>query len=376
MLRINASESYWKATFVDNYPDCVARYDRQYKHLYVNQAILNETGLTEADLIGKSNREVGIPNGEEVNKWEQTIQQIFISGQPGIHYTHYHFPFGTRYYHTRFIPEFTPTGEIASVLAITREITESRNFQKKLQKSRNRLKEKNKELNQLNISLDNFFYIVAHDLQSPLHNLQTLVQFLQKETNESQRVELLLSFQQSLGKLLQTVGGLTDTITLRDQPGLIKQLAFQPLLNEVLAELLETEKGLPGTIEADFSRAETIHYPEAYLQSIIKNLVSNALKYRSPERPLQLIINTRRERRFILLSVTDNGIGIDLERHQDKLFQPFKRFTSHADGKGLGLHILKSLVEKNGGHIEIESQLDDGTSFLVYLAEYPAPEIN
>jgi signal transduction histidine kinase len=103
----------------------------------------------------------------------------------------------------------------------------------------------------------------------------------------------------------------------------------------------------------------------SYVQSILYNLVSNAIKYRSPDRPLQIDVHTFPEGGFICLEVKDNGLGIDLEKNQQKMFGMYKRFHKQIPGKGLGLHLVKTQIEAVGGSIAVESEKGKGTTFKV-----------
>lgn len=103
----------------------------------------------------------------------------------------------------------------------------------------------------------------------------------------------------------------------------------------------------------------------------MRNLISNAIKYRQPDRALKITITSRPvDDTCTLLTVADNGIGIDLDKHGQHLFKPFKRFDSKTEGKGIGLHVIKNMVERNGGKIEISSTPGEGVRFDVYLKEY------
>jgi signal transduction histidine kinase len=116
-----------------------------------------------------------------------------------------------------------------------------------------------------------------------------------------------------------------------------------------------------------------VHYPRAYAASILKNLVHNALKYRSPDRPPLVRVATRREGPAVVLTVADNGRGLDLPRDQERLFQPFTRLTQEGDGAGLGLHLVRTLVQQRGGTLTVASALGVGTTFTVRLPEPLAP---
>src|SRR5690606_21500022 len=120
-------------------------------------------------------------------------------------------------------------------------------------------------------------------------------------------------------------------------------------------------------IEADFSEAPVLYCPPKYLSSILHNLISNALKYRSPDRRLRITIKTGGTARKVLLTVRDNGLGIDLKKNQHNLFKIRKVFHRRPDAKGFGLYITKTQVEAMKGRIWVESIPDQGSTFFVEL---------
>ena len=114
---------------------------------------------------------------------------------------------------------------------------------------------------------------------------------------------------------------------------------------------------------------DRLYTVKSFLQSILLNLMSNALKYKRKEVPLEISIDARiSEEKTLCLSFTDNGLGIDLEKNKDKIFGIYKRFHPHIEGKGLGLHLVKTQVDLLGGEIEITSEVDKGTTFKIYLS--------
>ena len=121
-------------------------------------------------------------------------------------------------------------------------------------------------------------------------------------------------------------------------------------------------------INLDF-RCPEIFSIKAYINSILYNLISNAIQYRSLDRKLIINISSYCKLDMVIIEISDNGIGIDLERYRDDLFKLYKRFHSHIEGKGLGLYIVKQQVEKLNGSIEVESQPDKGTRFIVSLPQ-------
>jgi len=110
-----------------------------------------------------------------------------------------------------------------------------------------------------------------------------------------------------------------------------------------------------------------VNYNPAYLESILLNFISNAIKYSSPERQPKITLSFFQENEDLILKITDNGIGIDLKRNGDKLFGMYKTFNNNADARGIGLFITKNQIDAMGGKVEVDSELGKGTSFKIYF---------
>jgi two-component system, chemotaxis family, CheB/CheR fusion protein len=184
--------------------------------------------------------------------------------------------------------------------------------------------------------------------------------------------ELYAAIVESINRLDHTINGLVEVIEIQSVQDIpVKEVAFHTILELIMQELAEEIKATESQIQADFSQRPAIRYVEAYLLSIIKNLLTNAIKYRSHTRKLCLQLHTQTDMDgLVLLTVSDNGMGMNLAKYGRHVFKPFTRFTSKASGKGLGLHLIKTMVEKNGGNVTLESEVEKGTTFKIYLKEY------
>ena len=227
--------------------------------------------------------------------------------------------------------------------------------------------EKNLELLTFqNTQLLDFCNIVSHNLRSPLVNMAMLIGFIEESADETERKIYI-------DKLKPVIEGLSETFE-----ELVESIQIQQD-NEVSSEYIDVEEsfrkiisGFEGEItssgaiiEADFSEAPFIYYPPKYLSSILHNLVSNALKYRSMERRLTIAIKTSKGDRQVFLTVRDNGLGIDLNKNRSNLFKIRKVFHRHPDAKGFGLYITKTQVEAMKGKIWAESVPGEGSTFFV-----------
>jgi PAS domain S-box-containing protein len=230
---------------------------------------------------------------------------------------------------------------------------------------------KNNELVKANEALDSIVHIAGHDLRSPINNLKALLNIHNHSQSDAEKTKLFGYMQESVRRLDQTVDGLLRILeTKNPADGLVHTLSFAAVLEIAMADYAQEARQLGARLLPDFYDCPCLRYNETYLLSIMRNLVSNAIKYRSPKRPLQLEITTGRSGAFVVLTVKDNGIGMDGTQVREKLFKPFSRLSSQGDGKGLGLHLVRNMVERNGGSIRVESTPDVGTTFRVYLKEY------
>jgi signal transduction histidine kinase len=132
-------------------------------------------------------------------------------------------------------------------------------------------------------------------------------------------------------------------------------------------DLLETILSSKAIIRADFTRHPEIFFPRVHLKSILQNLLTNGIKYAKPNQPPVIDITTSREGNFVILDLKDQGIGIDLGINRDKIFHMFQRFHTHKEGLGLGLYLVHSIVDAYKGRITVESEVNIGTDFKIYL---------
>lgn len=237
-----------------------------------------------------------------------------------------------------------------------------------LQEANTGLKEVLERFEKSNRRLEEFAYMASHNLKAPLANLTSLVSMYGREKKNDfvfEKIHL------TTNQLNTIVSDLTDLVAL-DTPVVDKKLIhFDELLRSIKVSIEIQLFTSDASIFSDFSNAPSITYPHSHLQSILLNLLTNALKYRSTERKPVIKIKTQKAGDFIILSVADNGIGIDLEKYKDKIFKAFKRLSHEQDGKGLGLYIVKRQVESLGGIIEAQSKSGEGTTFIVKLKDNP-----
>jgi PAS domain S-box-containing protein len=237
------------------------------------------------------------------------------------------------------------------------------------QKAEQALRERNDELIKINGDLDNFIYTASHDLKAPISNIEGLIGTMKEElTEQPQEVEEIIEMvNQSIVRFKSTIQDLTE-IT-KTQKNINEDITFidvNSLLEEIKFSIKDMIKSSGAQIVADFCRYPDIKFSKANLKSILFNLLSNAIKYKHPERIPEIYISCDREGSCVLLTIKDNGLGIP-DTQKDKIFTMFKRLHDHVEGSGIGLYIVKRIVDNNGGRIEVESEVGVGTTFKIFL---------
>lgn len=231
------------------------------------------------------------------------------------------------------------------------------------------LQELTKELLKKNGELEKFAYITSHNLRAPVVNLKSLTE-MHAAGNLPQALEAEINskIRQSVKQLDNTLNDLVEIVSSKSGEQVIKESLNLPTeLEQVMASIENQIQLSQAEIDTDFSEVENINFPKRYLTSILLNLLTNAIKYRSPQRPLVIKIKTNIHKDFTILSFSDNGIGINMQKFGHKVFGLYQRFHNNIDGKGLGLYIIKSQVEAMDGKIEVESAENESTTFRIHF---------
>jgi|AntRauTorckE6833_2_1112554.scaffolds.fasta_scaffold04371_4 PAS domain S-box-containing protein len=218
-----------------------------------------------------------------------------------------------------------------------------------------------------NQRLLNFAYIVSHNLRSHSANMLSLLEIFQDVTEE-QKAEIFNHLKNNASKLLETIDSLADVVKIQTELDKKRELlSLAAVTDRVLHGLSEAIRKTGIEITTDFSEIPEVKCIPAYLESILHNLVSNAIKYRDPDKNAVCSLVTRKSSKGCMLICSDNGQGIDLVQHREQLYGLYKTFHGNPDAKGVGLFLIKNQIESLGGTIEIESKIDEGTTFTITL---------
>ncbi|MBE8726981.1 PAS domain-containing sensor histidine kinase [Flavobacterium hungaricum] len=329
------------------------------KIVYVNPAFSQMSGYLSNEIIGKSPNIFKGPksDSEELKKLLRAIKNEEECLIETITYTKTKEEYWVRF---SMIPIFNNEGIISHWISIQRDITD----EKKLETEKEHLI---RELTQNNKDLKQFSYITSHNLRAPLSNLIGLLNLIEDIPVENQELEEILSgFTKSTHLLNETINDLVKVIIIKDNPSMQKEeTSLKEVFENVFSQLsfqIEMHKPI---IKLKFEKVPVLVTNKAYLESILLNLLTNSIKYKSENRKLKISIIAEQIENKTILTFKDNGIGIDLERNRDKVFGLYQRFHNYPDSKGLGLYLVKSQVETMGGTISIDSEVNKGTTFTI-----------
>jgi PAS domain S-box-containing protein len=284
----------------------------------------------------------------------------------------------TVYWDFVYQPLREANGAITGIIVVATDVSEQvvahqrvQALNEELGQTNGQLSLTNDRLTRTNVDLDNFIYTASHDLKAPITNVEGLLLALREHLAMADNLpdelvhQLLDLMQDSVARFQATIAQLTDIARLQqvdDQPAEEVALAavVEAVCLDLAPQLAQTQAQLSIAVAPDLR----LSWAPKNLRSIIYNLLSNALKYRHSDRVPDVQLRAARRGDHLLLEVQDNGLGLTPQQ-QGKLFGIFRRFHTHVEGTGVGLYMIKRIVENGGGTITVQSQPDVGTTFCV-----------
>ena len=251
--------------------------------------------------------------------------------------------------------------EIIGYLGVAAEITEIKRVEKEIKSLLVVTSDQNDRLK-------NFAHIVSHNLRSHSGNFAMLLELFLQDYPEAEENEIMAMLKLASDNLKETIAHLNEVVLINTN--LDENLQSINLKNTV-KQSIKNIMGIANDAEVKIinninPKLQILGLP-AYLDSIVLNFLTNGIKYRSLERDSYVKLDAEKDGENIILSIEDNGLGIDLEKHRDKIFGMYKTFHKNKDSRGIGLFITKNQIESLGGKIELESEVDKGTTFKIYF---------
>lgn len=256
-------------------------------------------------------------------------------------------------------PVYDENNEIYGIQGVFQDIHEEKLKEIGLEKSV-------KVIESQNSRLFNFAHIVSHNLRSHASNLFLTLELLKTMDSREEEKELQKSLFDISESLNETINHLNEIVTAQSK-SLDEQrvVRFEDALKTVLSSINRLVEDNNAEIFSDFSEVPEIVYIASYLESVLLNLITNAIKYRHPNRNPVIDICTFTEEGQNYLLIKDNGLGIDMEKYGDRVFNMYQTFHNDKEAVGIGLFITKNQIETLQGSIEIESEVNVGTTFKI-----------
>jgi two-component system, sensor histidine kinase len=372
------ASSHLLRLITDALPVLIGYLDKEEKYRFANRAYKSWFNQEPEALLGKPVREIV---GEAAYQGvKQYIQRALAGERLDFEAAMPYRENFKKYIRTSYVPD-VQAGEVVGFFTLVTDVTEQVEARRSVEESGNQAKAlaqelalANQELTRTNIDLDNFIYTASHDLKAPISNIEGLMEALldqlppeTKETAPVKRTtDLILD---SVERFKRTIDHLTDITKLQKENHFsAKPVNLTAIISDVKLDLAPVIQATQARLEIDIDGCSMVNSTEKNLRSIMYNLLSNALKYHSPDRAPVVQITCSQTSDYQVLSVQDNGLGIDLTQ-ENKLFAMFKRLHSHVEGSGIGLYMVKKIIENAGGKIEVQSKVGEGSEFRVYFRQ-------
>ena len=240
-----------------------------------------------------------------------------------------------------------------------------------LERQKNQLETAMVDLESKVRQLEEFDQIVAHNLRGPASNIQMLIREMETATSALERTTYFELLHASSENLIQILQELIEILEVRNSRSLpVERCYFAPIFEQIEQQFTKEISTTGAVIIYDLDQPD-VWFPKVYLESILHNLMSNALKFTRPSIPPEIRVHTFSQDDMIGLTILDNGVGIDLERHGSQLFKFRKIFNRGYNSKGVGLFLIRQQIESHGGTIDVESTPGRGTAFTVRFFKQP-----
>lgn len=331
--------------------------------VWANNAFLELTGYQLPEIIGKQPRT--FLNGPEtdcctINQIDEAIRHQQSLKTVVLNYNKQKEKF---WYESTITPVFDKAGNCTKIIFVGRDITAAKVKEIELRRIVD-------VTNNQNDKLLNFAHIVSHNIRSHASNLSMILDVIENADDVDEKLSYIEMFKEGTDKLSETIEYLNEIITIQKNTSIEKkEINLKKEIEKVKRTLSQSIVESDIQITTSFPTTLQVNVIPAYLESIIFNLISNAIKYKSPHRRPLLNIGYEINEQYVVITFKDNGLGLNLNKNGHKIFGMYKTFHGNNDARGIGLYLTKNQIEAMNGKIEVESEEGVGSVFKIYLNE-------
>jgi len=346
--------------FIKEAPSAIAMLDKDLKYLAVSDRWVQDYQLYDKDVIGSSFE-------DSFTHFSGNWKHILSDCISGATFSHEEMKFkrsdGSSFWlKMKINPWYNENDIVGGIIILTEDITlikeskeeELRHILRLTQTQNDRLK--------------NFAHIVSHNLRSHSGNIQSLIELMMEDKPDLKEYEFAKLIQVSSSNLRETITHLSEVAAMNVKENeKLSTVDLNLTVEKAIINVNAIAKNAEVKIINELKGDEKILGIPAYLDSIVLNFLTNGIKYRAMERESFIKIKSEKLNHYIVLLIEDNGLGIDLKRHGNKLFGMYKTFHGNPDSRGIGLFITKNQVEALGGRIDVDSTVGIGTTFKIFF---------
>lgn len=322
--------------------------------------LLEIAGLRPGDLLQRSDIDQAA---------KARMKAAIVSGESCVervvNYTKHGLPYHVE---VQIYPIKNASGQVTHYISLQRDITERKKLEAERDSHMLDLEQAIADVKSRNDRLHNFSNVLSHNIRSHTSNIMALVKLIQMHPLPDGAVKFFEVLDRSVHNLDETIRNLNSSISSNIDPRVDKEeVDLTKLLSKIRESLSVDIDEANVTLDCRCEECSFLWADKALLESIVTNLITNAIKYRSKNRVPIVKIESELNESAYVLRVSDNGQGIDLNRHGNDIFGMYKTFNSEGKGQGIGLYLTRNQVDMMGGSIAVESALEVGTTFTVKL---------
>jgi PAS domain S-box-containing protein len=352
-------EQLFSKQLLENMADGFSVIDVEGRQVGVNKAFCEMTGFSENELIGHFPPYPYWPE-EEIENVNSAYQKT-LNGNFNTFELIFCKKNGQRFPVLVSSSELKDeSGKIINYFANIKDITE-------IKKNESDIKDYVTIVEGQNERLKNFAYIVSHNLRSHSANINGLLDIMEIKHPEFRENQYIQYLKTASANLENTLHSLNDIVSVVSSKHEMEKIALRPFVENFQSSFKTMLEENSVEFINEISHKVKVEAVPAFLESIINNLITNAIKYRDPNKKSFVKLYSKKSKKHVILAVEDNGLGLDLRKYGHKLFGMYKTFHNHKDAKGIGLFLTKNQIESMGGKITIDSKVGKGSTFKVYF---------
>jgi PAS domain S-box-containing protein len=329
------------------------------KIIFVNDAFVKMTGYSVEDVLGKSPRILQGPltDKDEILRVRNAIINFLPCEIETINYTKNGETF---WVNISIVPVANESGWFTHWIGIQKDVTDRR---KQMEERELMIK----ELTKNNMELKQFSYITSHNLRAPLTNMIGIFNLLDLSfIKDSMVLQLYDGLKESTIKLNDTLNDLIRILIVKENVHIeLEDVSFNKAFNKAVSSVSKIIANSNAMIDIDFSEVSSVRFSQMYMESIFLNLITNAIKFQHRGNRPEIKIKTTCVGNLVQLHISDNGVGMDWQKVKNKIFGLYQKFHSNQDSKGIGLYLVHAQVNALGGSINLQTELDKGTTFTI-----------